>query len=574
MTRSVLQEAYQALAHTIHKSVLLILSFLLCWCFVLIPWEPAASGTEEIRVAEVITQVLSDHKTGGNIMIQNERILDVAMVKRFYTQRNFRPAWLNNDIRMSRAHELLDAIQEAYADGLIPEYYHLNKIKLLLQEVQLIDTRLASAHGKKFAELDLLLSDAFFLLSCHLSSGCVNPIAIEAEWFSDNGVIDVIAVLEKGLQENAIKESLRNLIPREKMYHRLRQALSAYRSIQSKGGWTVVSPGRVLKIGMRDARVSALRQRLIRSSDLSPEAEDTGDLYNHTIEKTVLRFQRRHGLHPDGVVGPKTIRELNVSVEERVRQIELNLERLRWSFRNLGSQYILVNIADYRLEVVEDGKTVLAMKVIVGKPYWHTPVFSAEMTYLEINPTWNVPDSILQDDLLPKIKNDPTYFTEQDFTVLDGWGENAERIDPLFIDWTTVSGEDFPYRLRQEPGPRNPLGRIKFMFPNEFNVYLHDTPHRALFEKNVRTFSHGCIRLSQPIDAAVYLLQNDHEWTKEKILEAVDSGETQIVRLKHPVRVHILYLTAWVDTNGLVQFREDIYSRDERLDKALKKPPS
>jgi murein L,D-transpeptidase YcbB/YkuD len=274
------------------------------------------------------------------------------------------------------------------------------------------------------------------------------------------------------------------------------------------------------------------------------------------------------------VVGPKTIRELNVSVEERVRQIELNLERLRWSFRNLGSQYILVNIADYRLEVVEDGKTVLAMKVIVGKPYWHTPVFSAEMTYLEINPTWNVPDSILQDDLLPKIKNDPTYFTEQDFTVLDGWGENAERIDPLFIDWTTVSGEDFPYRLRQEPGPRNPLGRIKFMFPNEFNVYLHDTPHRALFEKNVRTFSHGCIRLSQPIDAAVYLLQNDHEWTKEKILEAVDSGETQIVRLKHPVRVHILYLTAWVDTNGLVQFREDIYSRDERLDKALKKPPS
>ncbi len=506
-------------------------------------------------------------------MIQDERILDVAMVKRFYKQRNFRPAWLNYDIRMSRAHELLDAIQEAYADGLIPEYYHLNKIKLLLREVQLIDTQLASAHWKKSAELDLLLSDAFFLLSCHLSSGCVNPIAVEAEWFSDNGVIDVIAVLEKGLQENTIKESLRNLIPREKMYHRLRQALSAHRSIQSKGGWTVVSPGSVLKIGMRDARVSALRQRLIRSGDLSPEAEDTGDLYNHAIEKAVLRFQGRHGLYPDGVVGPKTIRELNVSVQERVRQIELNLERLRWSFRNLGSQYILVNIADYRLEVVEDRKTVLAMKVIVGKPYWHTPVFSAEMTYLEINPTWNVPNSILQDDLLPKIKNDPTYLTEQNFTVLDGWGEIAERIDPLLIDWTTVTGENFPYRLRQEPGPRNPLGRIKFMFPNEFNVYLHDTPHRALFEKNVRTFSHGCIRLSQPIDAAVYLLQNDHEWTKEKILEAVDSGETQRVRLKHPIRVHILYLTAWVDTNGLVQFREDIYNRDERLDKALKKPP-
>jgi murein L,D-transpeptidase YcbB/YkuD len=195
------------------------------------------------------------------------------------------------------------------------------------------------------------------------------------------------------------------------------------------------------------------------------------------------------------------------------------------------------------------------------------------MKYLVINPAWNVPDSILRDDLLPKIKNDPSYITEQNFTVLDGWGENAEQIDPLLIDWTTVTEEGFPYRLRQEPGPLNPLGRIKFMFPNEFNVYLHDTPHTALFEKNVRTFSHGCIRLSRPIDAAAYLLQDDKEWTQEKLLEAIDSGERQVVRLQHPVNVHILYLTAWVDTQGLVQFRRDIYGRDERLEKALKKPP-
>lgn len=569
----ILHHINQALVHKIYKSVLFICSFFLFWYCMFIPREAAAFGMEQSQVTDIIAQILSNHETGANIMIQNERILDVAMIKKFYVKRNFRSAWLNNDIRMSRAHELLDAIQEAYADGLIPEYYHLSKIKLLLREVQLNDTPYASAHWKKSAELDLLLSDAFFLLSCHLSSGCVNPVAVEAEWFSDNGVIDVIAVLEKGLQENTIKESLRNLIPREKMYHRLRQALANYRSIQSRGGWTAVSPGASLKIEMRDARVAELRQRLIRSGDLSHEAEDTGDLFNHTIEKAVIRFQGRHGLHPDGVVGPKTIYELNVSVQERVRQIELNLERLRWSFRNLGSQYILVNIADYRLEVVEDRKTVLAMKVIVGKPYWHTPVFSAEMTYLEINPAWNVPDSILQDDLLPKIKNDPNYITEQNFIVLDGWDENAEHIDPLVIDWTTVTGENFPYRLRQEPGPSNPLGRIKFMFPNKFNVYLHDTPHTALFEKNVRTFSHGCIRLSQPMSAAAYLLQDDKEWTKEKLLQAVDSGETQIVRLKHPVRVHILYLTAWVDTNGLVQFREDIYSRDERLDRALKKSP-
>jgi murein L,D-transpeptidase YcbB/YkuD len=232
-----------------------------------------------------------------------------------------------------------------------------------------------------------------------------------------------------------------------------------------------------------------------------------------------------------------------------------------------------VNIADFKLDVVENGHTLFNMKVIVGKPFWHTPVFSNKMTYIVINPSWNVPDSIAIEDVLPKVKKNADYLIKQKIKIIKGWGENSEEIDPKTIDWSKVTGSNFNYRLRQEPGIQNPLGRIKFMFPNRFGVYLHDSPSRRLFAKSRRIFSHGCIRIERPVDLAEYLLKGDPNWTRNKIIEAIKGSKEQDVPLPEPINVHILYLTAWVDNEGSLQFREDIYGRDERLDKSLRKEP-
>jgi murein L,D-transpeptidase YcbB/YkuD len=250
------------------------------------------------------------------------------------------------------------------------------------------------------------------------------------------------------------------------------------------------------------------------------------------------------------------------------------MERLRWILGNVEQRSIFVNIANFRLYVVDNGRTVLSMKVVVGKPYWDTPVFTSKMTYLIINPSWNVPDSIARREILKEIRKDPDYLAKENIQVLKGWGSREEEIDPGKIDWSRITPENLPYRFRQEPGPLNPLGRLKFMLPNKFNVYLHDTSARSLFSSNVRAFSHGCTRIEKPLELADYLLRDDPAWTRDKLLAAIDDGTEQKINILHPLNVHFLYLTSWVDEKGTVQFRKDIYGRDKLLDEALHgKPP-
>jgi murein L,D-transpeptidase YcbB/YkuD len=249
------------------------------------------------------------------------------------------------------------------------------------------------------------------------------------------------------------------------------------------------------------------------------------------------------------------------------------MERLRWILGNLEDRFIVVNIADYRLYVVDKGNPVLSMKVVVGKPFQSTPVFTARMTYLIINPSWNIPDSIARKEILKKIVKNPSYLTDQDIEVLEGRGAQEHVIDPETIDWSRLSEDDLPYRFRQKPGPLNPLGQLKFMLPNSYDVYLHDTNARNLFSEHVRTFSHGCIRIEKPIDLAEYLLKDDPGWTRDAITEAIDKGAEEIVQIPRPLNVNFLYLTAWVDEGGRLQFRNDIYGRDRRLEAALRNKP-
>jgi murein L,D-transpeptidase YcbB/YkuD len=288
----------------------------------------------------------------------------------------------------------------------------------------------------------------------------------------------------------------------------------------------------------------------------------------------VILFQKRHGLKADGAVGRETINALNVPLRQRVRQMELNLERLRWILGGLEERFIVVNIANFQLDVIENDKSVLSIKVVVGKPYLKTPVFTAKMTHIVINPVWNIPDSIARKEILKKIKKDPQYLSDQNIKVFKGWEPQEQPIDPKDIDWSKVSEKALPYRFRQEPGPLNPLGNLKFMLPNEFDVYLHDTPSKGLFSRSTRSFSHGCIRIEKPLELAEYLFRDDPGWSQKELSAAIEKGAEQIITIPHPMNVHFLYLTTWVDDKGVVQFRNDTYGRDAGLDEALHRTPS
>jgi len=255
-----------------------------------------------------------------------------------------------------------------------------------------------------------------------------------------------------------------------------------------------------------------------------------------------------------------------VPVGERIRQIEANLERRRWMEDNPGRYYISVNVADQTLQVLRDGQVIHWARLVVGKPYSSTPVFSELMRYVVLNPYWNVPPSIATREYLPKLKRSPGALSRESIRIFSGSGGNAHEINPASVDWASLTR--MPYSLRQDPGPKNALGRVKFMFPNRFNVYLHDTPAKNLFARDLRVFSHGCMRVEYPLDLAALLLK-DQGWTHEKINAQVDSNQQRVINLAKPVPVHVTYITAWADETGTVEFRRDVYGRDKRLIAAL-----
>jgi len=348
-----------------------------------------------------------------------------------------------------------------------------------------------------------------------------------------------------------------------------------YREIAAKGGWPMVPHGSKMQKGDRSERILALSGRLIATGDLDRRFRNSEGLFDDALEQAVRRFQQRHGLEVDGVVGLSTLAALNVPVEERIRQIELNMERWRWLPRDFGQRYILVNIANFELDVVEDGKPLMIMHIVVGRPYRRTPVFSDKITYLVLSPYWHVPKNIAIQDMLSLIRNDTNYLAKHNIKVFQGLGTDTREIDAKTIDWSKVTAENFNYRFRQGPGPMNALGRVKFMFPNKFNVYLHDTPSRELFAKTERAFSSGCIRIEKPIELAEYLLRDDPQWTRDNILAVIDKLVEQTVPLPKLIPIHILYCTAWANEDGSIQFRNDIYGRDKLLDEALREgPPS
>jgi murein L,D-transpeptidase YcbB/YkuD len=499
-------------------------------------------------------------------------LYESAALAGFYARRSFRPAWSNEQGPNRLADELVDALDRADLEGLRPEDYHLADIRALLALVRADASTGTATDPDRFAELDLLLTDAFLLYGSHLLAGRVDPETLHPRWEANRRGADLAMMLEGALDARNVARALQRLAPTQDGYRWLREALGRLRAVAASGGWSRLPDGTVLKRGDRSAAVPMLRERLRLEGDLPAGTKSQEpDVFDGTLEQALQRFQRRHGLAPDGTVTPATRAELNVSAADRAAQLRLNLERWRWLPQELGRRRILVNIAAYQLQVIEDEEVVLAMRVVVGMQYKRTPVFSDTVRYIVLNPNWHVPRSIAVDELIPKVQSDPSYLERFGMRLMTT-GLDPQEVDPSTIDWAAVKVDSFPYRFRQDPGRLNALGRIKFMFPNPYDVYLHDTPSRGLFDRAQRDFSHGCIRIEKPIDLAVYLMRKNSQWKREAIEAALDEGTERTIYLPKPIPIHLLYWTAWADEDGTIQFRADIHELDRPLAEALKAP--
>jgi len=480
-----------------------------------------------------------------------------ALLERFYEERHFSPAW---DMPAKLA-SLLDAIAASRRHGLSPRDYNRDVL------LRLSDAAAFRPSARLAAELDVRATEALARLALHLHHGKIDPVALEPSWNFSGPMdgIDLVDALHAIIDAPRMQDALDGLAPDDAYYRGLMDALARYRLIVARGGWPRVPGGETLGRGMTSPRVAALRTRLEMSGDHrpAPVAADA-EHFDAKLDAAVRRFQRRHGLGVDGLVGADTLAALNVSARARVDQLRINMERARWVFQDLEERFLLVNIARYRVMLIERGRVSWSTRAVVGRPFRQTPVFKARMTHLEFNPVWTVPRTILEKDLLPEIREDPGALQKKNMRLLDFDGR---PVAPGSVDWATVRAAAFPYMVRQAPGPDNPLGRVKFMYPNPHDVYMHDTPLRSQFHRAGRAFSSGCIRLERPLELARILLAGT-EWDAAAIERVTASGETRTVYLPRPITVLTLYGTAAPSALG-VDFATDVYARDERLLAAL-----
>lgn len=470
----------------------------------------------------------------------------------FYQNRFYIEAW-----NQKLANELVELLKSASEDGLNPTDYHLNTIINQLGKPLKTETALA--------DFDLILTDAFLLFSSHLMSGKVNPETIDPEWHVNRREGDPVSLLNKALELNNIRQTITNIKPTNSTYLLLAAALKKYEN-KTPDTSQLIPEGITIKLNNEDLRLPAIKEKLAL---LDYKISNSNSIqYDEITQQAIIQFQQNHGLENDGNIGTKTIKALNNSISDRVALIKANMERLRWLPSDFGKYYIVVNIPAYELTLIKNNNLISLHKVIAGKSFRRTPVLNSTINYLVFNPTWTIPPGILKADILPAVQKDNTYLIKKNITVFDGTGN---IINQETIDWKSSAAKTYTYQ--QAPGPNNSLGAVKFIFANNFNVYLHDTPNKELFAQTERSFSSGCIRVDQPLKLAEHLINDNINWNMAKIKSVVETKQTQTVILKEPPSVYLIYLTAWVNTEGVLQFRNDIYNRDSKLIEALNQTP-
>jgi murein L,D-transpeptidase YcbB/YkuD len=477
-----------------------------------------------------------------------------------YERRRYAPAWTEPEM----VFQLYDAVLRSVEHGLNPGDFHAGQIATRLHPAP------DSENPMAIADSEVLLTDAFARLVVTLHFGKLDPASLDPAWnFSRSfATRDPVHLFNEALTSGQIKATIEGADPDFEQYRRLRRALRIHRALKAAGGWSEVPSGAVLEIGSSGPRVASLRQRLAVTGDFQVAESSDPEVFDEELETAVRRFQERHGLSVDGKVGPGSLAALNVSIDERIDQIRATMERIRWVFRDIPDNFVVVDIAGFNLTLYKNRVPIWNTRVQVGKPYHATPVFRDRIQYLEINPTWTIPPGILRNQTLPQIRKDPEYLSRNNMSVMTTSGT---VVDPTTIDWAATTG-GFPYMVRQEPGPHNALGRIKFMFPNKHMVYLHDTPSKGLFAQSERAFSHGCIRVENPFELARLLLEDLPGWDRDRIDQVVASRSTTRVDLAEPMPVMLLYWTVEVTENGTVHFRKDVYNRDQAILKGLDDP--
>ncbi len=476
-------------------------------------------------------------------------------IPKFYMDRNYTPAWTSEKL----VKQMVEAIKDSYGHGLNPEDYHLSAIRGLRKKI-----REAQAKAHDIADLDVLLTDALLRLSFHLYYGKVSPESLDPNWNFKRKILDrdPALYLERVISSGNVTKDLNRLWPHHPYYTLLRAYLKKYRRF-ARNPWPRIPFKRTLKPGMKGPDVALLRTRLAAEEFFKEKTPaEQLDIFDELLEKAVKDFQIHHGLEPDGIVGKNTNRVLNQPPSFEINKIRVNLERARWILHDLPPKFLLVNIAAFKLFYFEDGKKKWSCKVMVGKPFWKTPIFRATVEYVVLNPYWVVPPGILRKEIIPQIKRNPGYLEKNNMEIVDAKGR---WINPRSINWKRMNPDRFPYIIRQKPGHRNALGRIKFIFPNNHFVFLHDTPAKALFSRNIRAFSHGCIRVEKPIELAGILFKGSRKWTIEKIKEEINTGKNKIIHLERKMPILILYWTVVINQNNTITFLKDIYNRDRKI---------
>lgn len=501
-------------------------------------------------VADLIKQHLTSSPASSSLPVLDRDLYSPASLQRLYRARGFQPAWVNRYSVNRHARFLLDTLERAMEHGLSPYDYHLAALRrgLMLLPV--------SNHGKLLAaELELLFSDAALSYARHLFYGRIDPDGPDGVTLRRYSPDALVHDLNMALLQGGLPRFLEALAPPDPRYAALQSRLAAQWQSFRQADWAYLGEGPSLRPGMRDERVPALARRL------GMAAYD--QRYDESMVAMVRKLQQRWGLQADGVVGEKTRAVLNRDPADIIETLIANLERWRWVPRDLEQRRIEVNIADFSLQALDRGQAMLGMKVIVGRDDRATPLFSGEITYVVLNPYWNVPRKIALRDLLPRFQRNPALVDALGFEIWSTLGDKPLRMPPETLDWNTLNAEFFPYRLRQKFGDDNALGQVKFMFPNRYAVYLHDTPETQLFERDVRAFSSGCVRVEKPRALLHWLSQGEVAWP-----ERGSAGNQQRL-LRSAVPVHLQYWTAWVDAQGELQLRPDIYAWDLRIVQAL-----